>query len=109
MSDNFDVEKALGKYKHTPGEATKQSITDEFGRASTAGNRGRRPAGFWRKPVPMYSVAAALVVAIGLSFVVGQRTSRPDERPAAMAQPSPDTAIMSSHEIEWVRAERDVL
>ncbi len=109
MNDNFDIEEVLKRFRHEPDEKTKQSVLSSFRRAHASSGSHRPTAGFWRRPVPLYLAAAAILVLGVLSFVVGQRTRRADGRSAISGGLYQENGLVGSEEIKWIPAENDLL
>ncbi len=110
MKDDF--EEILKKYKNSPGPQVKTAVLGKFIR--DAGNRAsnRAPFGFWRRPVPLYSAAAILVVLAGLSFYAGRATSA--RRSPANHQGGRENLLQTNnkppvYELAWESAAADML
>lgn len=72
MNERDEIESRLRGFDHAPGEAVKRSVLGEFRRRRRDGGRPRDPAPLWRRPVPLYAVAALLVLATGLTLAAGK-------------------------------------
>jgi len=72
-----------------------------YDEAFGGGRAKQGPVAFWKRPVPLYAAAAALVVMIGVSFVAGQR--------APVQGTTPADGAVTSADIEWSAAENDLL
>jgi len=108
MSDDYDIEEALKRYKAGPGDGTKESVINRF-EQTTQHASAHSPVHFWKRPVPFYQVAAALLIVVALSFAAGKQSSGhatgPPLSPTANEQPH----AASLDAIEWVAAESDYL
>ena len=109
MEDNHDIEDALKKSRLRPSPRVKKRVLSEFMRSHDAKHAQSVEPGFWKKPIPLYAVAASLVILVGLSFFAGQRTSQADNQPTASQQLSQPQEITTAQDITWRIAERDLL
>lgn len=110
MRDDIDIEEALKRFENEPGPEVKRSVMARFSQRF----RGRQPApnaaAFWKKPVPLYAAAAVIVVAVGLSFVAGRKTSGPRFVPAvAPGEPARALNTGVAPEVRWEAAPSDLL
>lgn len=109
MRDDIDIEEALKRFESEPGPEVRRSVLARFSQRSG----GRRPAsgaaGFWKKPVPLYAAAVCVVVAVGLSFVAGQRTAAIQKPPETLRQPARTLNAGSAPELKWEVAPNDLL
>ncbi len=96
MNDHREIEASLKNFNHEPTGQVKQSVMSAY-RNSFSREVGPRTGGLWRRPIPLYVAATALVVMIGVSFVAGKSISSRDTVPSAPA------------EIEWSVARNDLL
>ena len=107
MKDEFDVEGVLRRYDAGPGERTKEPVMDRFRR--TRGAHAVERDGLWWRPVPLYRVAMAVLLLVGLSFTAGRElssgTGADDSEPAQ----APASHAAATDEIDWVPAESDFL
>jgi hypothetical protein len=115
-----DLEETLKQYRHAPDPRTKDAVMDTFHRtfaeepahAAPARRRPgteRRAVGFWRRSVPLYLAAAAVVAAMGLSFLAGVHTSTRNVGPV-VSEPLPGTREAAAPpDIPWSIAESDLL
>jgi hypothetical protein len=124
MRDDFDVEDVLRRYKAEPGARVKKEVLSRF--AGMRGNEARlteardtgtretgtarrRAPGWWKRPVPLYAAAAALVIVMGFSFAAGERRARV-ERQSSMAGDTLQTEnTRGAADTKWVAAENDLL
>lgn len=106
MNDRHDIEAQLKAFRHRPDDRVKGAVMEAYAAGSATDTRRR---GFWRRPVPLYAAAAVVVVTVGLSFFAGTRVS-PPVHPVTAVQPA-DTVdgVVTSQDIEWSAAERDIL
>ena len=109
MKDNHDIEDVLKKSGVTPSPRVKDRVLSEFSRALGNNNARGVKASFWRTPIPLYAVAASVVILVGLSFVAGQKTSRPESPPAAVQELSQPEEIKTAQDIGWTVTARDLL
>ena len=109
MKNDLDIEDVLKKYRHKPGRQVKQSVLARFG------DRTRlrvKPgiARMWRRPVPLYLVAAQLIIALGLGFFAAKILPVPKgglEAGIEAGEQSPDT--FAAEELTWEVAPNDLL
>jgi hypothetical protein len=109
VKDNHDIEEVLKKSRLGPSPSVKKRVLSEFMRSHDAKPAQSVEPGFWRKPIPLYAVAASLVFLVGLSFLAGQKTSRPEVPPIASQELSPPGEIKTAQDITWHITERDLL
>lgn len=109
MSKDFDVEDALKKYRGGPGAGVKQSVLARFTRTLGTGRRetGRR-VGLWRRPVPLYVVAATIVIAAGLAFVAGQLAAT-GQVPGPPKTPLEAENAATADQLRWEAVADDIL
>ena len=62
MTDHDDLEHTLRRFRHEPADRVRRAVLDA--------GFARSPQPWWRRPVPLYAVAALLAVAVGLSVTV---------------------------------------
>ena len=106
MNDRHDIEEQLEGFRHRPGGRVKKAVMDAYadGDAPVRGT-----GGFWRRPVPLYAAAAVAIVMVGLSFLAGVQARRP-AAPATAVQPADSVdGVVTTQDIEWSVAERDLL
>jgi hypothetical protein len=110
MTTDFDVEGALGRFRHEPSARVKRSVMTAFRHTFRGGDRGGRRVRFWRRPVPLYAAAATLLVLVGLSFALGRTTSRAGGSQSGLSPERPGGKnVVTSQDMNWVAAENDVL
>ncbi|MCK5619572.1 MAG: hypothetical protein KAJ17_09230 [Candidatus Krumholzibacteria bacterium] len=109
MRDDYDIEDALKKSQLRPSPRVKKRLLSEFMRSHGAKHAQSVEPGFWKKPIPLYAVAASLIILVGLSFAAGQKTSRPESPPTASQELSQPQEITTAKDITWRIAERDLL
>lgn len=109
MKDDFDIEEALKRFHHEPGERTRRTVLDEFRRTHRRSGPARGAAGFMKRRVPLYAVAAALLICVGLSFRAGQWTGRQHNPADAIQNPIMLNNAESPSEIQWALADNDLL
>ncbi len=76
MNEHDDLERTLQSFAHDPAPAIRRTVLAACVRPAAAP--------FWRRPVPLYAVAALLVLAVSLSLAVsrGGRAALPAGAPA---------------------------
>jgi hypothetical protein len=99
MRDDFDIEDVLRRRPVKPTARVKQSVLARFNEMCDRGTTRRGALSAWKRPVPLYLAATALVILVGLSFAAGRITSRLGG----------EKNIATSPDIEWVAAENDLL
>ena len=109
MRDDYDIEDVLKKSRLRPSPRVKRRVLAEFMSSHDAKHTQSVNPGFWKKPIPLYAVAASLVILVGLSFFAGQKTSRPESPPIASQELSQPQEITTAKDISWRIAERDLL
>lgn len=109
MNRDFDIEDILKRYDCEPGENTKRSVLDRFRQTHPVDAPGRDSRGFWRKPVPVYVAAAALMVLAGFAFLAGRQSARSEAPPGLSGKATDERAVVTPEAIEWVAAENDLL
>jgi hypothetical protein len=109
MKDDFDIEDALRLFQCEPGAHTRHSVLDEFRRTHRRRGLARGVAGFLKHRVPLYAVAAALLICVGLSFRAGQWTGGKRGPSGVSQKPIELKHAESSVNIQWVVAENDLL
>jgi anti-sigma-K factor RskA len=105
VTDHRDIEERLKQFHYDPTRA-KRSVMSAYEEPS------RHRLGFWRRSVPLYAAAAVLVLMAAVSFVAGQRSASPREHPPAAEradESGPAAGAVTSVDIEWSVAERDLL
>jgi hypothetical protein len=94
MGRNEDLEGRLMSFGHETDPRVKRAVMEEFCRRRPP----RTSRSVWVRPVPLYAVLALVLLAAGLSWVLGQRlTGRGSRR---SAEPLVAT---------WATAERDLI
>jgi anti-sigma-K factor RskA len=109
MTDDKHIEETLKHYRSDPGPQVRQSVMSRFARAIGDRTPEDDPVPFWKRPIPAYVAAAAIVVAVGLSFVAGQRTTPPEHRLDSANEYVTDSAPADSLGLTWEVALRDLL
>jgi len=109
MRDDYDIEDAMRRYEAQPSARVKQSVLARFGAMRHAGTAHGSAPGFWKQRVPLYAVAAALVIVVGLSFAAGRSMSRAGDHGGSTTGPASEKSLTSSPAAEWVAAENDLL
>ena len=107
MNDEFDVEETLKRYNAGPGEHTKRSVMDKFRRTHDA--RAGKQSGLWRRPVPLYRAAIAILLLAGVSFAAGREFSSVLGPSDSGPRQAPASQAAAANEIDWVAADRDFL
>jgi hypothetical protein len=109
MKDNHDIEDMLKKTDLNPSPRVKDRVLSEFQRTLGSNNARVAKMRFWKKPIPLYAAAASVIILVGLSFVAGQKTARPESPPTAAQELSQPDEIKTAQDITWAVAERDLL
>lgn len=89
MNEDNDIEKMLKQYNPPLGEHVKRSVLVHYNSIHRA-----RTSSFWKKPVPLYKVVAAMIIVAALSFSAGKALlsnqwlirSLQDEKPVLLKQ-----------------------
>ena len=66
MKDDSNFEKELSAYKPQLRPGLKQEVMDRYARAVISGRRS-----WWRRPVPLYQAAAAVLLFAAISLFAG--------------------------------------
>ncbi|UCF04013.1 MAG: hypothetical protein JSV33_08635 [bacterium] len=108
MKKDIDIEELLRRQQCGPHPRVKQSVLSRFIEMRSAGRRSAGWMLFWKRPVPLYLAAASVIIAIGLSFLLGRGTSRLEEHgmPAQVRVQAIDTVTFQ--EPEWAVTQSDV-
>lgn len=85
-----------------------EDLLAEFQRTRQNESPRHSAGGFWKRPVPLYVAAAAILILVGLSFAAGRSTSRPQSN-AGSEEPRQGPMTTTSVDIKWVAAENDLL
>ncbi len=109
MRDDFDIEDVLKKYQSGPSSRVKKSVLTGFNHSFKGKGSHRDAVGFWKKPVPFYSVAVSLIVMVGMSFIAGQRTYRLYNQLEASHTISQEQDSTEVQDIPWTITQRDLL
>jgi len=104
MNEDIDIENILKRYRSDPSPKVRRSVLSRF--THTFGSR--EPVSLWKKPIPLYLVAAKIVIAVGISFFAGQRMAQPERQPEALHEPIQENSI-TTQEIKWEVAVNDLL
>lgn len=113
MNDDIDIERALKEYSSDPSARVKRTVISRFkdvvgGRAGTNLVQGSK-TGFWRKPIPLFVVTATLVLAAGLSFFAGRKTSAPQPQIKSLPESAQESTKPAAPELTWEVAPNDVI
>lgn len=106
MNDDLDIEKALRRGDHGPSQRTKGAVMARY--AEMSGRLEGKRAAWWRRPVPFYRVAAALIILAAVSFAAGNRlgnvslSGAPDSRQSS-------SSVLAGDTLQWVAAKNDCL
>jgi hypothetical protein len=118
MKNDLDIEDVLKRYRHKPDSGIKRSILARFAdktRLRVKPHQSGLP-GFWHRPVPLYLVAAQIIVAVGLGFFasrfvpvskVGSETVQ--ERSAHIEAGEQPLDALETEELSWEIAPNDLL
>jgi hypothetical protein len=109
MRDDFDVEDSLRRYRAEPSARVKQFVVTRFNEMRDPGTTLRRAPSFWKRPVPLYLAATALLILVGLSFAAGRSTSWGGDETGSSRRSAGEKNPATSPDIEWVAAENDLL
>jgi hypothetical protein len=107
MKDDIDIEGELRKYHSDPSPHVKRSVLERFRRKYRGGNAFMRLLGLWKNPVPVYIVAAVVIMAAFAAFLAGQRSSRLQPRRTTLQAPLEREALSLS-ELEYEIAQSDL-
>lgn len=109
MRDDYDIEDVLRSHSSGPSARVKRTVLTAF--KDNFKSKGYRysTVGFWRKPIPLYIVAASLVVLMGISYFAGKRAIRRDGRPVASKELNRREDIIEAKDITWRVTRRDLL
>jgi hypothetical protein len=115
MKNDLDIEDVLKKYEHKPDSRVKQTVLARFAdRTRTRLKPDMR--GLWCRPVPLYLVAAQLVIAIGLGFFaarflpvsnIGSEAGR--DKPVQIEAGEQSRDAFAAEELTWEVAPNDLL
>jgi hypothetical protein len=110
MSKKPTIEDLLMRFRNDPSAHVKRAVLARYAERYGRGRHGATGATrLWRKPVPLYVAAALVVVAAGLSFVGGQRFSRPERIAGSAPIAAQDSLVREALDQSWHYAPRDVL
>ena len=109
MNRKPHIEELLMRFRSEPGARVKRAVLARY--AERYGHRRWRGAGtvgLWRRPVPLYVATALVLVATGLSFMGGQKLSRPERIAPRASNATQDSLAGTVLEQSWHYAPRDV-
>jgi hypothetical protein len=109
MNAKLDIEELLRRFRSEPNPRVKRTVLSRYAERCSRARGVAGAAELWRKPVPLYFVAALIVVAAGLSFVGGQKLSRAERSAEEASAYMQDTLTSAALEQRWQFAPRDVL
>lgn len=109
MNNNLDIEDTLKRYRSDPSSQVKRSVLTRF--IHTFENKGSAHTNvvFWKQPIPLYVVAAIIIISAGVSFFAGQRTPQHKGQQKVLHESLQEQPTTSSQEITWVAALSDLL
>ncbi len=110
MTKKPTIEDLLMRFRNEPSARVKRAVlaryAERYGRGRHVATGAIRLS---RKPVPLYVAAALVVVAAGLSFMGGQRLSRPERIAGSASIAAQDSLAREVLDRSWHYAPRDVL
>ena len=110
MNRKLDIEDMLKRFRKEPGPLVKHAVlaryAERFGREQRATARVGR---LWQRPVPLYMAAALAIVFAGISFIAGQKHSRPMRTARSESTAVQDSLANAVINQSWRVAPRDVL
>lgn len=109
MKDDMDIEKLLKQYRSDPGPGVKQSVMNRFRKIHGGGKPITGGGRLWKRPVPLYYLAASVLIAIGLSFAAGRITSAPHSPREAVTDTYLAPSELGLQDIQWQVAPNDLL
>ena len=109
MNEDMDIEEALKRYRSDPSPQVKRSVLSRFTHTFEGRNSVSNLICFWKKPIPLYLVAAQIIIAVGLSFFAGQIVSQPDQPSKVLHEALQEKNITATHEVKWEVALSDLL
>ena len=109
MNDHRDIEKTLKRFRHRPDPRVRRSVMARFSDKLGPTRAGGRAVFFWTRPVPLYLAAAALVVAVGLSFFAGRQIPLAEVPADTFRSSALDTTLVLPQEMLWEPAQNDIL
>ncbi len=109
MRDDIDIEEGLRRFHGDPGPEVKRSVLARFSRRFGNGGPVRDKTSFWRKPIPLYVATAGVIIAVGLSFLAGQRTASSQRSPEGLRDAVQTENAGSTREVKWEAAPNDLM
>ncbi len=109
MKDDMDIEKLLKQYRSDPGPGVKQSLMNHFRKIHGGGKPIAGGGRLWTRPVPLYYLAASVLIAIGLSFAAGRITSASHSPRETVTETYPAPNELGLKDIHWQVAPNDLL
>jgi|WetSurMetagenome_2_1015567.scaffolds.fasta_scaffold28788_4 hypothetical protein len=110
MNRKLDIEDMLKRFRKEPDPRVKRAVlaryAERFDREQRATARAER---LWRRPVPLYMAAALAIVVAGISFIAGQKHSRPAHTARSESTAVQDSLANAVINQSWHFAPRDVL
>ena len=109
MNEDIDIEDVLKRYRSDPSPQVKRSVLSRFAHTFESRNSVSNLISFWKKPIPLYLVAAEIIIAVGLSFFAGQRMSQPQQQVEALHEALQGKSVTTTQEITREIALNDLL
>ncbi|MEJ2722084.1 MAG: hypothetical protein P8181_13245 [bacterium] len=113
--EHQDIEETLKNFRHIPGPSVKRSVLSRFAARPAAG----RKLNVWRRPVPLYAVAAQTVIALGLGLLAARWLPLPNSESdlrrgthgsVEMRWESGDVEnAVSPDSLKWETAQNDII
>jgi hypothetical protein len=111
MSDKekYDIEEILRRFGGGPGPEVKRAVLERchkrFGRSGIA----TKDVAFWKKPVPLYLAAAAVLAALILAVPIQYRLLPHSERWEPQEGTPQTGAVTEAADFEWESAPSDLI
>lgn len=109
MTGDFDVEKFLRRQRLELGEGVRRKVMVRFNQARGDGRRNLGRIALWKLPVPLYIAVAGLLVSVGIAFLAGRGTLRPEPRGAVSPEKAQVIGADGYREPDWFVTKNDLL
>lgn len=112
MNDKYDIEKILGRFRAGPGERVKRSVMARYAQHTGEAGTAQTDAPVWKRPVPFYLAAAAVVAALLIALPVQRALiapAGPEKRPGRTEVTGPAGDTAEALDLEWTVAENDLI
>jgi hypothetical protein len=108
MKKDIDIEEIMKRHRCSPDPRVKRYVMSRFVELRRSGLRSAERMPFWKRPVPFYIAAASVIIAVGLTFLLGRGPSRLEEHamPVQIGVQAIDTVTLQ--EPEWAVAQSDL-